>query len=102
MTKQGYTISQMSEISKISKKALRFYDDLGLISCKRHGGNNYRYYTQDELLAIPPLKYYKQMERKQEKPEQTFGGNDSRPHPHQERTGNGKSDRSVRTCIGWW
>ena len=32
MTKQGYTISQMSEISKISKKALRFYDDLGLIS----------------------------------------------------------------------
>ena len=61
MTKQGYTISQMSEISKISKKALRFYDDLGLISCKRHGGNNYRYYTQDELLAIPPLKYYKQM-----------------------------------------
>lgn len=61
MTKQGYTISQMSEISKISKKALRFYDDLGLISSKRQGGNNYRYYTQDELLAIPPLKYYKQM-----------------------------------------
>lgn len=61
MTKQGYTISQMSEISKISKKALRFYDELGLISSKRHGGNNYRYYTQDDLLAIPPLKYYKQM-----------------------------------------
>ena len=37
MTKQGYTISQMSEISKISKKALRFYDDLGLISSKGMG-----------------------------------------------------------------
>ena len=61
MTKPGYTISQMSEISKISKKALRFYDELGLISSKRQGGNNYRYYTQDDLLAIPPLKYYKQM-----------------------------------------
>ena len=61
MTSRGYTISQMSEISKISKKALRFYDDLGLISSKRHGSNNYRYYTQDELLSVPPLKYYKQM-----------------------------------------
>lgn len=58
---QGYTISQMSSISKISKKALRFYDDLGLIASKRHGGNNYRYYTEDDLLAVPPLKYYKQM-----------------------------------------
>ena len=58
---QGYTISQMSSISKISKKALRFYDDLGLIASKRHGGNNYRYYTHDDLLAVPPLKYYKQM-----------------------------------------
>ncbi|MGE4311542.1 MerR family transcriptional regulator [Desulfovibrio sp.] len=61
MTKRGYTISQMSDISKISKKALRFYDDLGLISSKRHGTNNYRYYTQEDLLAVPPLKYYKQM-----------------------------------------
>lgn len=61
MTKRGYSISQMSEASKISKKALRFYDDLGLISSKRHGTNNYRYYTQEDLLAVPPLKYYKQM-----------------------------------------
>ena len=61
MKTKGYTISQMSEISKISKKALRFYDDLGLISSKRHGANNYRYYTHDDLLSVPPLKYYKQM-----------------------------------------
>ena len=61
MKTTGYTISQMSEISKISKKALRFYDDLGLISSKRHGANNYRYYTHDDLLSVPPLKYYKQM-----------------------------------------
>lgn len=61
MATQKYTISQMSEISKISKKALRFYDDLGLISSKRQGANNYRYYTHDDLLAVPPLKYYKQM-----------------------------------------
>ena len=61
MKTKGYTISQMSEISKISKKALRFYDDLGLIASKRHGANNYRYYTHDDLLSVPPLKYYKQM-----------------------------------------
>lgn len=61
MTTQTYSISQMSDISKISKKALRFYDDLRLISSKRQGANNYRYYTHDDLLSVPPLKYYKQM-----------------------------------------
>lgn len=61
MSTPRYTISQMSEISKISKKALRFYDDLGLIASKRQGSNNYRYYTHDDLLAVPPLKYYKQI-----------------------------------------
>lgn len=61
MSTQKYTISQMSDISNISKKALRFYDDLKLISPKRHGANNYRFYTHDDLLSVPPLKYYKQM-----------------------------------------
>ncbi|MBI5520465.1 MAG: MerR family transcriptional regulator [Desulfovibrio sp.] len=61
MAKDCYTISQMSAISKISKKALRFYDSIGLIASKRREANNYRIYTYDDLLAVPPLKYYKQI-----------------------------------------
>ena len=61
MTLRRYTISEMSETSNISKKALRFYDKLGLISPRLRGANNYRYYTHEDVLSVPPLKYYKQM-----------------------------------------
>lgn len=56
-----YSIGDMSRICNVSKKALRHYDSIGLISSRRQDGNNYRYYTGESLLAVPVLKYYKQM-----------------------------------------
>ena len=53
MTSRRYTISEMSETSNISKKALRFYDKLGLISPRLRGSNNYRYYTHEDVLSVP-------------------------------------------------
>lgn len=60
-TQNRYSIGDMSQICNISKKALRYYDKIGLISTKRHDANNYRYYTHESLLAVPVIKYYKQM-----------------------------------------
>lgn len=59
--KQQYSIGEISQLCNVSKKALRFYDKLGLISSLRHDYNNYRMYTYDELLLVLVLKYYKQM-----------------------------------------
>lgn len=56
-----YTIGDVSKICNISKKALRYYDQIGLIPTQRLDYNNYRYYTYDTLLAVPVIKYYKQM-----------------------------------------
>ncbi len=56
-----YSIGDMSRICNISKKALRHYDKIGLISPLRQDNNNYRYYTTESLLAVPVIKYYKQM-----------------------------------------
>lgn len=56
-----YSIGDMSRICNISKKALRYYDKIGLITSQRHDFNNYRYYTSDSLLVVPVIKYYKQM-----------------------------------------
>lgn len=61
MHKQQYSIGEMSRLCNVSKKALRYYDKIGLISSLRHDYNNYRMYTRDELLMVPVLKYYKQM-----------------------------------------
>lgn len=59
--KARYSIGDMSRICNISKKALRYYDRIGLIASQRHDFNNYRYYTSDSLLVVPVIKYYKQM-----------------------------------------
>lgn len=59
--KARYSIGEMSDICNISKKTLRYYDKIGLITSHRQDYNNYRYYTHDSLLLIPVLKYYKQM-----------------------------------------
>ncbi len=56
-----YSIGDMSKICNISKKALRYYDKIGLIKPRRQDYNNYRYYTTDCLLTVPVIKYYKQM-----------------------------------------
>ncbi|WP_291325579.1 MerR family transcriptional regulator [Desulfovibrio sp. UCD-KL4C] len=60
-TKNRYFIGDMSKICNISKKTLRYYDTINLIPSHRHDYNNYRYYTHDALLAVPVIKYYKQM-----------------------------------------
>lgn len=60
-TKKLYSIGEISQICNISKKTLRYYDEIGLLPSQRQDFNNYRCYSHDALLAIPVLKYYKQM-----------------------------------------
>lgn len=59
--KAKYSIGEVSQLCNISKKALRYYDKIGLITSQREDYNNYRYYTSESLLAVPVIKYYKQM-----------------------------------------
>ncbi|WP_163335990.1 MerR family transcriptional regulator [Desulfopila sp. IMCC35008] len=59
--KNQYFIGDMSRMCNISKKALRYYDQINLIPSHRDGCNNYRFYTDESVLAVPVIKYYKQM-----------------------------------------
>lgn len=59
--KERYSVGEVSKICNVSKKALRYYDKIGLIQSERDVGNNYRYYETEALLAVPVIKYYKQM-----------------------------------------
>ncbi|MFV0422504.1 MerR family transcriptional regulator [Oleidesulfovibrio sp.] len=70
-----YSIGDVSQICNISKKALRYYDKIGLITSQRQDYNNYRYYTQESLLAVPVIKYYKQMGFKLEEMREFIEGN---------------------------
>ena len=60
--KEFYSVGEVSKICNISKKALRFYDKIGLICPDRVSlENNYRFYNRKSLLSVPIIKYYKQM-----------------------------------------
>ncbi|MDR0884957.1 MAG: MerR family transcriptional regulator [Clostridiales Family XIII bacterium] len=56
-----YSVGEAAKLCNISRKALRFYDEIGIISPDRIGENEYRYYKRDTLLMVPVIKYYKQM-----------------------------------------
>ena len=57
-----YSIGEVSKICYISRKALRFYDKINIISPDYISEENkYRYYNRETLLLVPVIKYYKQM-----------------------------------------
>jgi len=56
-----YYIGRVEKICNISKKTLRYYDKLGVLSPDEVvSENGYRYYSKNNLLSIPVIKYYKQ------------------------------------------
>lgn len=75
--KERYSIGDVSRICNVSKKTLRYYDKIGLITTQRKDYNNYRYYTYDSLLAVPIIKYYKQMGFKLDEMREFIEGNPS-------------------------
>ncbi len=56
-----YSIGEVSKICQISRKTLRYYDEIGLVSPDKVCDNNYRYYSRSNMLLVPVIRYYKQM-----------------------------------------
>ena len=56
-----YSIGEVSKITKLSKKTLRYYDEIGLMPPDKVENNQYRFYNMSTLLCVPVIKYYKQM-----------------------------------------
>lgn len=74
--KEYYTIGEVSKICNISAKALRYYDQIGIISPDFiNEENGYRYYCKETLLNVPVLKYYKQLGFKLEQMKDLLSGN---------------------------
>lgn len=47
----GWTVNQISKLSKISTDSLRYYEKMGIISPKRKE-NGYRYYDERDLILL--------------------------------------------------
>lgn len=61
MKEDYYSIGEVSKICNISRKTLRYYDEIGLVSPDFISDSGYRYYSRDNMLLVPVIRYYKQM-----------------------------------------
>jgi len=61
MSDELYSIGKVGEICKVTKKALRYYDKVGILCPEKvKNESGYRYYSKKNLLSVPVIKYYKQ------------------------------------------
>ena len=57
----AYTVKKLAQISGISVRTLRFYDEIGLLKPAYYGDNNYRYYEEEQLLMLQQILFYREL-----------------------------------------
>jgi DNA-binding transcriptional MerR regulator len=57
-----YTIKEMVELSGVSERTLRYWEEYGLLIPVRHPQNGYRLYGKKELLIIQQILFYRELE----------------------------------------
>ena len=54
-----YSIQQLSQLSGVTARTLRWYDEIGLLKPSRVGDNGYRYYGPDQVDRLQDILYYR-------------------------------------------
>ncbi|KQZ27519.1 MerR family transcriptional regulator [Duganella sp. Root1480D1] len=57
-----YTVKQLSDITGVTGRTLRYYDSIGLLKPSRVGDNGYRYYNEADLLRLQQVLFYREMD----------------------------------------
>lgn len=56
-----YSINELSNLAKISKRTLRYYDEINLLKPKRINSSGYRIYGDYEIDQLQQILFYKEM-----------------------------------------
>ena len=56
-----YTVNQLSKLASITRRTLRYYDQIGLLKPSRVGENSYRFYDDDALLRLQQILLYREL-----------------------------------------
>ena len=57
-----YTIKQLAQLSGVTTRTLRFYEEKGLLTPMRKEGNDYRMYGEKEVDTLQQILFYRAME----------------------------------------
>ena len=57
-----YTIKQLADLANVSRRTLRYYDQIDLLKPTAVGDNNYRYYDQKTVLRLQQIRFYQELD----------------------------------------
>jgi DNA-binding transcriptional MerR regulator len=57
----AYTVKELAQLSGVSVRTLHFYDEIGLLKPARVGENQYRYYDDEQLLALQQILFFREL-----------------------------------------
>lgn len=56
-----YKINQLAQISGVTTRTLRYYDEMGLLSPERVSTNGYRVYRQEQVDKLQQILFYREL-----------------------------------------
>lgn len=56
-----FTVKQLSMLAGVTPRALRHYDEIGLLKPSRVGDNGYRYYGEETLPRLQQILFYREL-----------------------------------------
>ncbi len=57
----NYTVKKLAQLSGVSTRTLRFYDEIGLLKPAFYGANQYRYYKEEQLLMLQQILFFREL-----------------------------------------
>lgn len=57
-----YTIKQLADLANVSRRTLRYYDQIDLLKPTAVADNGYRYYDQKTILRLQQIRFYQELD----------------------------------------
>lgn len=57
-----YTVKQLSDLAGVTVRTLHYYDEIGLLKPSSLGKNGYRYYSDEALLQLQQILFFRETE----------------------------------------
>ena len=58
----AYTVKQLSTLAGVSVRTLHYYDEIGLLKPSTLGENGYRYYSEEALIRLQQILFYRELD----------------------------------------
>jgi DNA-binding transcriptional MerR regulator len=71
-----YTVKKLAQLSGVSIRTLRFYDEIDLLKPAFYGENKYRYYEEEQLLMLQQILFFRELGFSLSDIQRILGGND--------------------------